>query len=306
MTDALLSYNFPWTAYPQNLYPRIAREYLDYGIDRFVFVESWIAEGLKHPELIDFLRDFKKKMGIHIVSIHAPAGREFDLNIPEKERRPAMIKDHIKAMEIAAEFDSKTYTIHVGAWHHCIKHVDMNLLRPLAIETLEQLVPAAEKIGIVVAVENSFEPPNSMKEVVGLVEPFASSPAIGICYDTGHAHFMAPYPWKKMEDYPKSQHDMWWEHGIIEEANALELAQKYVVTTHIHDNTGYADLHSMPFDGTLDWYTLMPKLRACPRMMEYQTEIEFSDGVNWAGQLLAPVGGYSIKRQVETFRKLGF
>ena len=41
-------------------------------------------------------------------------------------------------------------------------------------------------------------------------------------------------------------------------------------------------------------------------MMEYQTEIEFSDGVNWAGQLLAPVGGYSIKRQVETFRKLGF
>ena len=245
-------------------------------------------------------------MGIHIVSIHAPAGREFDLNIPEKERRPAMIKDHIKAMEIAAEFGSKTYTIHVGAWHHCIKHVDMNLLRPLAIETLEQLVPAAEKIGIVVAVENSFEPPNSMKEVVGLVEPFASSPAIGICYDTGHAHFMAPYPWKKMEDYPKSQHDMWWEHGIIEEANALELAQKYVVTTHIHDNTGYADLHSMPFDGTLDWYTLMPKLRACPRMMEYQTEIEFSDGVNWAGQLLAPVGGYSIKRQVETFRKLGF
>ena len=156
MTDALLSYNFPWTAYPQNLYPRIAREYLDYGIDRFVFVESWIAEGLKHPELIDFLRDFKKKMGIHIVSIHAPAGREFDLNIPEKERRPAMIKDHIKAMEIAAEFGSKTYTIHVGAWHHCIKHVDMNLLRPLAIETLEQLVPAAEKIGIVVAVENSF------------------------------------------------------------------------------------------------------------------------------------------------------
>ena len=45
MTDALLSYNFPWTAYPQSLYPRIAREYLDYGIDRFVFVESWIAEG---------------------------------------------------------------------------------------------------------------------------------------------------------------------------------------------------------------------------------------------------------------------
>ena len=62
----------------------------------------------------------------------------------------------------------------------------------------------------------------------------------------------------------------------------------------------------MPFDGTIDWDALIPQLHACPRMLEFQTEQCFDEGTNWAGQLLAPAGGYSIRRQVETFRTLGF
>jgi hypothetical protein len=31
-----------------------------------------------------------------------------------------------------------------------------------------------------------------------------------------------------------------------------------------------------------------------------------ADGKNWAGQLLAPVGGYSIKRLCDTFKFIGF
>jgi hypothetical protein len=29
-------------------------------------------------------------------------------------------------------------------------------------------------------------------------------------------------------------------------------------------------------------------------------------GQNWAGKLLAPTGGYSIRKLTDTFRKLGF
>ena len=79
-----------------------------------------------------------------------------------------------------------------------------------------------------------------------------------------------------------------------------------IVTCHIHDNNGYNDLHGMPFDGTIDWPILMEKLKSCPRMIEFQTEICFETGVNWAGPLLAPKGGYSIRHFVETFHKLGF
>ena len=62
----------------------------------------------------------------------------------------------------------------------------------------------------------------------------------------------------------------------------------------------------MPFDGTIDWRELMPKLFACPRMIDYQTEVCMKDGENWAGKLLAPPGGYSIRRLTDTFRYLGF
>ena len=50
----------------------------------------------------------------------------------------------------------------------------------------------------------------------------------------------------------------------------------------------------------------MPKLRACPEMESFQIEVCWDWGENWAGKLLAPVGGYSIKHLTETFRKLGF
>ena len=79
-----------------------------------------------------------------------------------------------------------------------------------------------------------------------------------------------------------------------------------IVTCHIHDNNGYNDLHGMPFDGTIDWTTLMEKLRSCPRMIEFQTEVCFNYGLNWAGPLLAPKGGYSIRRLTDTFHSLGF
>ena len=87
-----------------------------------------------------------------------------------------------------------------------------------------------------------------------------------------------------------------------------ETAESVSATAHLQlgDNTGYGDLHGMPLDGTTDWPTLIPQLKKCPRMESYQTEVEMEYGTNWAGKLLAPVGGYSIKRLAETFQRLGF
>ena len=216
-----------------------------------------------------------------------------------------MIQTHIRCMEIAKEFGSLTYTIHVGAAHYCHDHYPLAPLRKNANETLEELLPHAERIGIIIAVENSFEPPNTPQEVLDIITPLLSSKNIGVCYDTGHANIMEPAPWKKMKLYEPYMETCWWE-GLVQEPNALGILQPHVVTTHIHDNSGYGDLHAMPFDGTINWDVLMPRLNACPRMLELQTEICFNDGENWAGHLLAPVGGYSITRQVQIFRKLGF
>ena len=164
----------------------------------------------------------------------------------------------------------------------------------------------AERIGIVLAVENAFEPPNSAREVLGLISPYLGNPAVGVCFDTGHANCMLMKPGKELAKYRDYMHKSWYETGIVAVNDGLELLKPHIVTTHMHDNDGYGDLHSMPGDGDTDWPAVLAELRSAPRMLEFQTEVCYQDGTNWAGELLAPVGGYSIKRIVETFRGLGF
>ena len=298
--------NYSWKNIPQELYPRIIREFLDWGVDKIVFGDLLIKRCLNEPEFTEYLRGLTRSLGVSFVAMHAPYGRDFDLDIPDFQRRPAMIAAHKQAMKIAAEFGSKTYTIHVGASHYVRREAKLPQLIELAAEAMELLVPAAEKAGVVLAVENAFEPPNSARVVRQLVEPYAGNEFVGVCFDTGHANIMTMRPGKDVTKYRHYMYSSWYETGIVPENDALEILKPYIVTTHIHDNDGYGDSHSMPGDGDIDWAKLVPELKSCPRMLEYQTEVNFPDGVNWSGKLLAPPGGYSIKCLVESFRKIGF
>lgn len=303
-----LSFNYNWSSLsddPAAFRSRV-REFIDNGARRFVIPDGLLRKMVADPERVAFLHRVCRELEVDFCSVHGLCGNDFDLNIPTPERREAMIPEHIRGMEIASEFGCRTYTVHVGAAFYCHEHIPMSTLRPLALETLEKLLPAAERTGMVIAVENAFEMPNSAREVAGLVDHFAGSPAIGACYDTGHAHCMASAPGKDKNKYEPYFPASWWENGVIWEDNALEIMKDHVVTCHIHDNNGYGDLHGMPFDGTIDWRDLMPRLFACPRMMDFQTEVCMKDGRNWSGELLAPPGGYSIRRLTDTFRYLGF
>lgn len=94
------------------------------------------------------------------------------------------------------------------------------------------------------------------------------------------------------------------DSNIRVEEHALETVADQVVTCHMHDNSGYADQHRMPGDGTVDWKTMIPKLKACPRMLEFQTEVHMIHAVDETTQDSGIVDGYSIRRMTDTFRKL--
>lgn len=301
-----LSFYYNWTSLSDEAFYKTVREFVDNGCRRFVITAGLIEELVKSDEKVKFLRKLCSDMEVEFTSVHAPYGKGHDLNFTDMEKRPAMFAHHSKAMEVAASFGCKTYAIHVGAAEYCYDHIPLEVLRPLAIDGVEQLLPTAEKTGMIIAVENSQEPSNTAAEVLKIVTPFGDHPNVGVCYDTGHANMLASAPGKLLEQYAPYMFRCWWEEGIIQEDNALEALQSRIVTCHIHDNDGFADLHAMPFDGTINWAELMPKLFACPRMIDYQTEVCMDSGSNWAGKLLAPEGGYSIRRLADTFRYLGF
>lgn len=301
-----LHYYYRWQNVSQEDFYRIMREFVDNSCRYFVITNEMLKNMLAEPWRIGFLKNVCKDMQVEFSAVHGLDGRGFDLNTVDPDRWHGMVKDHIEAMKIAADFKCKSYVVHVGAAHYCYDHVPLDVLRKLALKTLEHLLPEAEKLDMVIAVENSFEKPNSAKEVMGLIDHFDNHPNIGACYDTGHANCMASAPGKTLDKYEPYFEKCWWENGVEQEDNALEIMQSQIVTCHMHDNTGYGDLHGMPFDGTINWDELIPKLKSCPRMESYQTEVVFDHGENWAGKLLAPIGGYSVRRLADTFRKLGF
>ncbi|MBR7143907.1 MAG: sugar phosphate isomerase/epimerase [Lentisphaeria bacterium] len=301
-----LHYYYRWQKLSREDFYRTMREFVDNSCRYFVITDEMLKNMLLDPDQVKFLKGVCKDMQVEFSAVHGLDGRGFDMNTVDPDRRQGMVNDHIKAMNIAAEFKCRSYVVHVGAAHYCYDRISLDILRDLALKTLELLLPEAEKLNMVIAVENSFEKTNSAKEVMKLINHFGNHPNMGACYDTGHAHCMASAPGKTLDKYEPYFAKCWWENGVEQEDDALETMQSQIVTCHIHDNSGYGDLHGMPFDGTINWAELIPKLKNCPRMESYQTEVTMDYGDNWAGRLLAPVGGYSIRKLADTFRKLGF
>lgn len=260
---------------PDALMANIFAEFAANGAEFVVINEHMATRILDERRYYSTLECQTRKTGVKLFEIHAPFGECWDLNCSVRARRPDMIREHIRCMNYASEAGCKTYVIHVGAWD-CIYRPEISLdeMRALALDSLEQLVPAAEKAGIILAVENSFEMSNATDEVVWLLKHF-DSPFIGCCFDTGHANYMAPSPDGKPKNYSAPQVNLAWRGNLIQEPAALEKLLPYIVTCHIHDNCGLNDDHALPGRGTVNWNELMPKLLSAPRLVSCQSEVAF-------------------------------
>ena len=216
----------------------------------------------------------------------------WDLNVEDPERRPVMLEQHKLCIRLMASLGVKTYTMHVGA--QCCANDRWfgreALLRELALQSLEALLPAAEKEGVVIAVENAFEPSNSPEELLFYMNRIRSS-FLGVCFDSGHAAVMADdsVPRDRDENEDENRKSCW--RGRLKfQHDALGALSPYVVTAHLHDNDGFHDSHDLIFEGVSDWKKCMDGLRKCPNLVSIQNEVGY--------------GRVSIVRMCRAFHKL--
>ena len=104
----------------------------------------------------------------------------------------------------------------------------------------------AWRAGVGIALENDFEyhagQPRgrvycaAMEELIGLCDAF-SDPAVGVCYDFGHANLTGGF----------HRHN-------------LNLLGGRLKALHVQDNHGEKDEHLMPFFGSIDWKDAMAGL----------------------------------------------
>ena len=98
---------------------------------------------------------------------------------------------HKLALEIAHYFHVETITIHVGnnrtqelATLPQQNHIDA------VTDSLAQLLPTAEKLGITICIENIWTQTNTPGRLLEWKKMFPTE-ARGFCYDAGHANIMS-------------------------------------------------------------------------------------------------------------------
>lgn len=285
----VFSHFFDWSNIPDSILKSQLKEVLACGVSNLVFVDPWICRILRDPRDFGIFKyEFRNDFTFN--DMHAPYGECYDLACASEGRRENMIKDHIRALGYAADFGCKTYTLHIGAYDSVFFHKPNEKLRPLVIEALEKILPAAEKYGIVIAVENAFERSNTPDEVMYYVNYF-NHPNVGCCFDNGHALIMDTFPGKgAYDDYMTNEV---WSGKVENFTKAFELMAPAMVTCHLHDNSGYSDQHLPPHEGIENWPELAEKLlHNAPKLMSIQSEsLVFSKG-------------YAISDVVNRFRNI--
>jgi len=160
-----------------------------------------------------------RKAGLFIENIHTPFANENSLFIdnPDGSARAECLMQCVKD---CAEFDIPAMVVHLPD--------DDNPCTELGLDRIKRITEKAEKLGVNIALENLRNLTN-LEYVLGQVE----SPRVGFCYDCCHHHRNDP------------NNDLLSKYG-----NRL-------MGLHLHDNGGVYDMHSLPFDGTINWRAVM-------------------------------------------------
>lgn len=221
------------------------REVAAAGVRSVVLTETRGEFDLKDPTQAAEVGRLLHDLGLQTPACHGLDSPAHILNVPDDDHRAGMVRDHVNVMTSVAALGCRTYVLHLGprpaedvvpaAWEAVRRAVDL-------------LAPEAERLGITLALENGFVGYQaSNAELLALVTEIAH-PAVGICYDSGHAHMMG------------------------DAAAILRDFSPQVVTVHLHDNDGTADQHLLPGHGTLAWPEVAAALAACPRLIHAETE----------------------------------
>jgi len=194
---------------------------VEIGIGSASFLDETDAEEME--ELVRWLR----RAGIGVNSVHAPFGPDMDFSSFDDRVHEGGVAAMIEAIEFTRALGARFTVIHPGDG---VVTADRGRRLDRACGVIRELAVLAEASEVVLAVENM--PPGYLCDEAGellYVVEAARSNWVGICFDTGHAHFVG-----KLEDM------------------ARKLLPRTVMM-HLHDNDGSGDQHLFPGHGSIDW-----------------------------------------------------
>jgi sugar phosphate isomerase/epimerase len=181
-----------------------------------------------------------RKQGFEIANIHVPfpAANRIWYDGPDGEDYFKLL---LSSVDACRRHDIPTAVIHVSDFKSVPE------LSQVALDRFKRLVDSAEQNGVNLAFENLRFP-----EPLEFLFENIKSDRLGFCFDSGHENCFTP------------------GYGFLEKYGDK------LFSVHIDDNSGDADTHLLPFDGSVDWDKTAQSLRLC-KPLEYLTlEVDFN------------------------------
>lgn len=203
------------------------------------------------------LAGWLRETGLRLHSIHAPIvlsltngqwGPAFSNATADEAERTRAVQETDAALNVAREVETRYLVVHLGvpASQKPAAH-DNN--RDAARRSIEQIHRLADPLGVEVALEVIPNGLSAAASLVSLIEDEFELPRLGICMDFGHAFLMG------------------------DPVEAVEAVSGHLITTHVHDNMGKHDDHLMPFDGAIDWTTVLMSMQKVGYESTYMFEV---------------------------------
>lgn len=169
------------------------------------------------------------KLGVTFVQAHSPAFETLETLSPTEDPVEKTAQT-IRSIEICGELGIPMTVVHAGVKRNTPQEETFRLNKAF----YQKLLPAMEKTGVMVLVENVGIADNqgrfymnTAQRILDFVEYF-DHPLLGVCWDIGHANVFG------------AQHD-----------EIVKLG-KHLKAIHYNDNDRKSDLHTAPFLSTLD------------------------------------------------------
>lgn len=204
----------------------------------FKHEERYLEGREDEGERIQAIRRAAEKAGVQILQMH---GRLFNPCAGNVDEDIAWAHRSIRR---AAQLGVRWVVLHPGSAAGMGSDPEVNeWCRSRNVELFRSFVRTAVEVGTGVAVENMIggrRGPRFGVTVSDLLWLLAqvNSPALGVCWDTGHANL-----------------------SRVEQGKALRAIRTRLVALHINDNDGEEDRHWAPFRGTIAWDDVMQALR---------------------------------------------
>jgi sugar phosphate isomerase/epimerase len=187
------------------------------------------------------LQQWLAEAGLHLHSIHAPItlslvgdrwGPALTLASTDPDARALALSESIAALHVARRIPFDVLVVHLGLPRSQQPQPSDNN-RDAARRSVDELQRAAGPLGVRIAVEVIPNDLSGAESLVYLVEEVLEETGVGICLDFGHAHM---------------------DGDVVD---AVETVSEHFIATHVNDNRGRTDDHLVPFDGTIDWASVL-------------------------------------------------